>query len=400
MQRACARTLPLVAARGFAPRGLRLLPQRQLRSVQTDQQSMGGMGEALREGYRSLVHFRLTQNRHPLGVQKKATWKNPTQNHVWEREELDKLFGERAEPQPHHVPRTLLDKSIYYTVRFCYHAFNFVTGYRSHDPSPRSVAYRVLILESVAGVPGMVAAMSRHFRSLKRMERDNGWIHTLLEEAENERMHLLVFMKMFNASWLTRLVVRAAQYTLAPMLLAVYAMHPPALHRFVGYLEETAVSTYADVIKWMKTPGSQLHTAWSELPAPAIAKGYWSMREDASFLEVVEQIGADETHHRDVNHTFASMGRDEANPFVHEHHADSKKAWERLVGVEIKDQAGSGVVDTVKIDTTGDGKPDIELRDTTQDRKLDTIIVDGRAVTLDEVRRLLVSTQSGRAAAA
>lgn len=25
-------------------------------------------------------------------------------------------------------------------------------------------------------------------------ERDNGWIHTLLEEAENERMHLLTFM--------------------------------------------------------------------------------------------------------------------------------------------------------------------------------------------------------------
>lgn len=25
-------------------------------------------------------------------------------------------------------------------------------------------------------------------RSLRKMERDHGWIHTLLEEAENERM--------------------------------------------------------------------------------------------------------------------------------------------------------------------------------------------------------------------
>ena len=28
----------------------------------------------------------------------------------------------------------------------------------------------------------------RHMRSLRSMRRDNGWIHTLLEEAENERM--------------------------------------------------------------------------------------------------------------------------------------------------------------------------------------------------------------------
>jgi len=42
-------------------------------------------------------------------------------------------------------------------------------------------------LETVAGVPGMVGAMARHLRSLRTMTRDHGWIHTLLEEAENER---------------------------------------------------------------------------------------------------------------------------------------------------------------------------------------------------------------------
>ena len=38
--------------------------------------------------------------------------------------------------------------------------------------------------------------MLRHMRSLRTMERDHGWIHTLLEEAENERMHLLTFMTL------------------------------------------------------------------------------------------------------------------------------------------------------------------------------------------------------------
>ena len=34
----------------------------------------------------------------------------------------------------------------------------------------------------------VVISQLRHMRSLRVMERDHGWIHTLLEEAENERM--------------------------------------------------------------------------------------------------------------------------------------------------------------------------------------------------------------------
>jgi len=36
------------------------------------------------------------------------------------------------------------------------------------------------MLETVAGVPGMIAAMARHFHSLRKLTRDHGWIHTLL----------------------------------------------------------------------------------------------------------------------------------------------------------------------------------------------------------------------------
>lgn len=54
----------------------------------------------------------------------------------------------------------------------------------------------MIFLETVAGVPGFVAAMHRHLSSLRNMERDYGWIHLLLEEAENERMHLLKFLNV------------------------------------------------------------------------------------------------------------------------------------------------------------------------------------------------------------
>lgn len=36
------------------------------------------------------------------------------------------------------------------------------------------------MLETITGVPGMIGAMSRHFHSLRKLTRDNGWIHTLL----------------------------------------------------------------------------------------------------------------------------------------------------------------------------------------------------------------------------
>ena len=120
-------------------------------------------------------------------------------------------------------------------------SFNFITGYKEGAATVKSIEWRLIVLESVAGVPGFVAAGFRHFRSLRQLKRDHGFIATLLEEAENERMHLLVCLKMFEASWLTRAMVIAAQVTLTPALMVVYMVHPRSMHRFVGYLEETGM---------------------------------------------------------------------------------------------------------------------------------------------------------------
>lgn len=39
-----------------------------------------------------------------------------------------------------------------------YHTFNFMTGYKQVNPSVQSIEWRLIVLESVAGVPGFVAA--------------------------------------------------------------------------------------------------------------------------------------------------------------------------------------------------------------------------------------------------
>lgn len=51
-----------------------------------------------------------------------------------------------------------------------------------------------MVLETVAGVPDMVGGSRQHLRAQRRMESDHGWIHILLEEAENQRMHLMTFI--------------------------------------------------------------------------------------------------------------------------------------------------------------------------------------------------------------
>jgi hypothetical protein len=254
------------------------------------------------------------------------TWALPMVNHLWTREEID----ERLKNQPQYEPTSMVDKGIRFIVKkMLYRGFNYFSGFSYENPTPRSCAFRLIMLESIAGIPGMVAGVCRHFASLRTLRRDHGWIHTLLEEAQNERMHLMVCLKMFDAGPLTRLSVFLAQFFCVPILTAVYLVHPTAMHRFVGYLEETAVKTYTDLVRIVRTDGTELNKAWISVPASHLAKSYWNLDKDAMWVDVLEQMLADETHHRDVNHTFADMAQTDPNPFVEKNVEDLKAAANR-----------------------------------------------------------------------
>lgn len=210
-----------------------------------------------------------------------------------------------------------------------YHTFNWITGYEEKNPTAKAIEWRLIVLESVAGVPGFLAAAVRHFQSLRLLKRDHGWIATLLEEAENERMHLVVCLTMFKASRMTRFLVVSAQTILTPSLLLLYIVHPKAVHRFVGYLEETACHTYVNVIKKIGEPGTHLNREWSELMSPPLANAYWKLEEGSKWVDTLGCMMADETHHRDVNHTFAMMNGDDPNPFLLQHKENAVAAWRK-----------------------------------------------------------------------
>jgi hypothetical protein len=133
---------------------------------------------------------------------------------------------------------TMRDRLAYTMVSITRRIFDIGTGYGPNNMTEAKWLNRIIFLETVAAIPGMVAGAVRHLHSLRLMKRDNGWIHTMLEEAENERMHLLTFIQLKQPGVLFRSAVLVAQGVLYNLFFASYLLSPKTVHRFVGHLEE------------------------------------------------------------------------------------------------------------------------------------------------------------------
>ncbi|KAF9572065.1 inducible alternative oxidase 2 [Mortierella alpina] len=156
--------------------------------------------------------------------------------------------------------------------------------------------HRVVALETVAAVPGMVAGMLRHLRSLRRCSHDGGWISHLLHEAENERMHLLTWMKVAQPTLFERALVFAVQGVFFNVFFALYMISDKTAHRVVGYLEEQAVISYTHMLDEIKTG------VLENGPAPKIAIDYWNLEDNATIRDVCLAIRLDENVHMQTNH--------------------------------------------------------------------------------------------------
>lgn len=181
-------------------------------------------------------------------------------------------------------------------------AYKLTMGFRWFADTffAKRYGHRAVVLETVAGVPGMVAGMWQHLRSLRRMEPDDrGWIKTLLDEAENERMHLMIFIEIAKPNWFERVIILLAQFTFWHFYLILYIFFPKIAHRMVGYFEDQAVISYTQYLEEIdakRIPNTN---------APQIAIDYYNLEKDATLRDVVIAVRADEQGHADVNHGMA-----------------------------------------------------------------------------------------------
>lgn len=196
----------------------------------------------------------------------------------------------------HVAPQTLSDKvahGLVKALRVPIDAF-FAKRYGS----------RAVVIETVASVPGFVAGMLQHLRCLRRNKDDHGWINRLLDEAENERMHLMTFMHVAKPNVFERAFVLSAQVIFFNAYFFLYLLSPKTAHRFVGYLEEEACASYTAYLKQIEDG------VIPNPPAPEIARVYWNLPADATLKDVVRVVRDDEAEHRDLNHELSTIIRE------------------------------------------------------------------------------------------
>ena len=161
--------------------------------------------------------------------------------------------------------------------------------------------HRAVVLETVAAVPGMVGGLLQHLSAIRHIRDDQGWIKELIDEADNERMHLMTFIKIAEPSRFERFLIMAAQLIFYNIYFFLYLLAPKTAHRVVGYLEEEAVVSYTHYLAEIDAGRVE------NVAAPQIAIKYWNLPSSARLRDVVLVVRADEAHHRDTNHHFANQ---------------------------------------------------------------------------------------------
>ena len=193
----------------------------------------------------------------------------------------------------HHAPVNFSD-------RFAF-AFTKFLRFIADTFFAKRYGHRAVILETVAAVPGMVAGMWTHLKSLRQMRTGYGpKIRTLLGEAENERMHLMTFIEISKPTVFERAIVLMAQLIFWHLYFLIYVLFPRTAHRIVGYFEEEAVFSYTEYLNEIDSGRIE------NIAAPHIAIEYWNLATNATLRDVVIAVRKDEEEHRDVNHQIAN----------------------------------------------------------------------------------------------
>ena len=158
--------------------------------------------------------------------------------------------------------------------------------------------HRAVVLETIAAVPGMVGGLLQHLKSLRFIRDDRGWIRTLLDEAENERVHLIIYSEIAKPNTFERVMIMIVQFFFYHIYFIIYLLSPKTAHRIVGYFEEEAIHSYEHYLELVK---NGVH---KDIPATKLSISYWNLEKDARLSDMISATIKDEMLHRDVNHKF------------------------------------------------------------------------------------------------
>ena len=160
--------------------------------------------------------------------------------------------------------------------------------------------HRAVVLETIAGVPGMIAGVWMHFKSLRKMKSGYGpQIREMLAEAENERMHLMFFIEIAKPNFFERSIVLMSQILFGLFYFFIYVFFTRTAHRMIGYFEDEAVKSYTEYLEIVESGKVE------NIPAPSLAIQYYKIGSDSKLSDLIRCVRADEEHHSETNHSYA-----------------------------------------------------------------------------------------------
>ena len=161
--------------------------------------------------------------------------------------------------------------------------------------------HRAVVLETIAGVPGIVAGVWLHMKSLRKMEAGLGpKIREMMAEAENERMHLMIFIDIAKPTWFERWLVLIAQGIFLVFYFFLFVLFPKTAHRMIHYFEREAVVSYTHYLHMVDSGQTE------NIPATKLAKQYYNLKDDATLRDIIVKIRADEEKHAEVNYRYST----------------------------------------------------------------------------------------------
>ncbi|KAL9653548.1 hypothetical protein ABK040_000468 [Willaertia magna] len=169
----------------------------------------------------------------------------------------------------------------------------------------------------------MVGGLIRHFTMLRRTlnereEHEHLKVGALLEEAENHRVHLLIWSEFIKQNLFERLLLVSVQLICSQYYFYVYNFFGKYFsHRLVGYLGELSVESYGEMLELIESGKVENLRVESKL-----AKDYWNLcdgqsrdgqllrdgeggKDDSVTLkDIIVIMRMEEMKHREFNHFY------------------------------------------------------------------------------------------------
>ncbi|GAB4813274.1 hypothetical protein N2152v2_000320 [Parachlorella kessleri] len=216
----------------------------------------------------------------------------------------------------HHNPNKIYEALGWYwhvAVRTVVWLLTGIFAVGADGPTESQLASRIQFFASAGQAVGAAGALANHLKSAVFARSDNGWVHTLLAEAECLRAHMGTIVMVETPSFVTRIIFLGVQAQVFVQYFLVYLLAPGVAHAYSAYRAEEQLFNYSQAIRLIERGNFR---KWRNTHAPDLARAYYALPAGSTFQDVLLRLRADEACIHHMNMVFAQLWPGSRNPFI------------------------------------------------------------------------------------